>query len=65
MVTLKTDFAIFSRKTDAKIKLLKEIIARVQRGENVDVEGLLGTDDAEKEQEWGGGKVSFTLSLKL
>lgn len=39
-----------------KIGLLKELIDRVQRGENVDVEGMLGTGDEEKEREWEDGK---------
>jgi len=52
MIALKNDFAAFSRRADAKIGLLKEIIERIQKGEEVDVEGLLGTGDARKEKEW-------------
>lgn len=55
MVTLKNDFANFNRKVDSKITLLREIIERVQKGEDVDVEGLLGTGDVEKEREWEAG----------
>ncbi|KAH7078585.1 hypothetical protein FB567DRAFT_596183 [Paraphoma chrysanthemicola] len=40
------------RRAEAKIVLLKEVIERVQRGEDVDVEKMLGTGDAVKEKEW-------------
>jgi len=52
MIALRNDFAAFSRRADAKIGLLKEIIERIQNGEEVDVEGLLGTGDQKKEKEW-------------
>ena len=55
MIALRNDFTNFSRRADAKIGLLKEVIDRVQRGEDVDVEGLLGTGDVEKEKEWEDG----------
>lgn len=55
MIALKNDFANFSRKTDCKIALLKEVIERLQKGEEVDVEGLLGSGDLEKEREWEAG----------
>jgi hypothetical protein len=49
---LKQDKAHTLRKADAKIGLLKEIIERVQRGEDVPVESMLGTGSAESEKEW-------------
>ncbi|KAL2074393.1 hypothetical protein VTL71DRAFT_8171 [Oculimacula yallundae] len=52
MITLRNDFMAFSRRADARIGLLKEIIGRIQKGEKVDVEGLLGTGDAVREKEW-------------
>jgi len=52
MIGLRNDFAAFSRRADAKIGLLKEIIERIQSGEEVDVEGLLGTGDERREKEW-------------
>lgn len=61
MISLNNDFANFTRKTDARINLLKEIIDRVQRGENVDVEDLLGTGNAEKEQEWESGSAPIMI----
>jgi hypothetical protein len=57
MIALRNEFAAFSRRADAKIGLLKEIIERIQKGEEVDVEGLLGTGDKEREKEWEEGKL--------
>ncbi|KAL9044692.1 MAG: hypothetical protein Q9214_002186 [Letrouitia sp. 1 TL-2023] len=52
MVGLRNDYIAFSRKTDAKIALLREVIEKIRRGEEVDVKGLLGTGNKEKEQDW-------------
>ncbi|KFY91188.1 hypothetical protein V498_05597 [Pseudogymnoascus sp. VKM F-4517 (FW-2822)] len=52
MIALRNEFATFIRRADAKIDLLREVIEKVQNGEEVDVEGLLGAGNAEKEQEW-------------
>ncbi|EHK96042.1 hypothetical protein M7I_8258 [Glarea lozoyensis 74030] len=52
MIALRNEHAAFTRRADAKIGLLKEIIERIKNGENVDVEGLLGTGDAQREKEW-------------
>lgn len=42
----------FSRKTDAKLSLLREVVQRVKNGETVDVKGLLGTGNPKDEAEW-------------
>lgn len=63
MIALRNEFATFSRRADAKIGLLREVIERVQKGEDVDVEGLLGTGNAQKEQEWEEGMFACLLSL--
>lgn len=42
----------FSRKSDAKIAQLREVIKRVQSGEDVDVSKVLGTGDPTSEGEW-------------
>ena len=60
MIALRNEFTAFSRRADAKIGLLKEIIERIQNGEEVDVEGLLGTGDKEREREWEEGKIPCT-----
>jgi hypothetical protein len=55
MIALRNEFAAFSRRADAKIGLLKEVIERIQNGEEVDVEGLLGTGDKKR----SGKRVSL------
>ncbi|CAK7197430.1 hypothetical protein SEUCBS139899_000077 [Sporothrix eucalyptigena] len=52
MIALKKDFDTFMRQSDVKIGLLREVIERVQKGEKVDVERVLGTGDPAKEAEW-------------
>ncbi|RMJ25799.1 hypothetical protein PHISP_03314 [Aspergillus sp. HF37] len=52
MLALKHDFSAYTRSTDAKISLLREVIEKVQRGEEVDVRKMLGTGDEAKEREW-------------
>ncbi|KAI0512659.1 hypothetical protein F5B22DRAFT_300545 [Xylaria bambusicola] len=52
MIALKRDFATFMRRAEVRIGLLREVVEKLQRGEEVDVEKALGTGDAEKEQEW-------------
>ena len=63
MLTLRNEYSTFSRKADSKIKLLREVFDRVQRGENVDVEKILGTGNEEQEQEWRDGKRLDQLLL--
>ena len=59
MIGLRTGFAAYSRRADARLDLLKNVIERVQRGEDVDVEGLLGKGDEAKEREWEEGAVDL------
>ena len=49
---LKQERAHGLRKAEAKIGLLREVIERVQKGEDVDVEKVLGTGDEASEREW-------------
>jgi hypothetical protein len=60
---LKQDRGHSLRKADAKIGLLKEVIERVQRGEDVPVESLLGTGKEESEKEWAESKFHCLLLL--
>ena len=55
MIGLRNEFRNFSSKSEAKLEVLREVIERLKRGENVDVERLLGTGDAAKEREWEDG----------
>ena len=58
MIALRNDCMTFSRRAEAKIGLLREVIERVQKGEDVDVAGLLGTGDERQEKEWEEGERS-------
>lgn len=52
IISLKREMTNFSRKTETKLALLREVIKRVKNGEDVDVKRLLGTGDPQSEQEW-------------
>ncbi|KAI0481532.1 hypothetical protein F4859DRAFT_423825 [Xylaria cf. heliscus] len=52
MIALKRDYSTFIRRAEVRIDLLREVVEKLQRGEDVDVEKALGTGDAEKEVEW-------------
>lgn len=55
MIALRNESTASTRRADAKIGLLKEVIEKIQNGEEVDVEGLLGTGDKQREEEWEEG----------
>lgn len=57
MISLRQSFETFMRQTDVRIGLLKDVVERIQRGEEVDVEKALGSGNREKEQEWEDGKL--------
>ena len=63
MIALRNNFEAFTRRADAKVGLLREIIGRIQNGETVDVEGLLGTGDERREREWEEGMFGYTSYL--
>ncbi|KAI0847732.1 hypothetical protein F5Y00DRAFT_109113 [Daldinia vernicosa] len=52
MIALRKDFDTFMRRSEVRIGLLREVVEKLQRGEEIDVEKTLGTGDAEKEKEW-------------
>ena len=55
-MSLKSAMKTDSRKAEVKLELLREVIERVQKGEDVDVEAMLGTGDPKAEEEWWDGK---------
>jgi hypothetical protein len=59
MIALRKDFATFMRQSDVRIGLLREVVEKLQRGEEVDVEKELGTGDAEQELQWEQGPQSL------
>ncbi|KAF2225168.1 hypothetical protein BDZ85DRAFT_89495 [Elsinoe ampelina] len=52
LVSLKTHRLNYNQSTDAKLSLLREVIGRVKKGEDVNVEAMLGKGDPEREKEW-------------
>lgn len=52
MISLRKNFEAFMRRSDVRIGLLREVIEKIQNGENVDVEKVLGAGDPEREAEW-------------
>lgn len=57
MVQIKNDHANYVRSTEAKIRVLREVIERLQKGEDVDVKKMLGTGNETAEREWEEGKT--------
>lgn len=51
---LKQERAVETRRAEARVGVLREVVRKVQSGEDVDVEGLLGAGREETEKEWGG-----------
>lgn len=55
MIALKKDSEAFTRHADVRIGLLREVIEKIQNGEEVDVEKVLGAGDPRKEATWEEG----------
>lgn len=45
------------RRADVKIEILREVVDRLQRGEEVDVEGMLGVGNEKDEKSWEEGML--------
>lgn len=52
IIAVRREMLNFTRQTDAKLELLREVVQRVKNGEDVDVRRALGTGDPEQEKEW-------------
>ncbi|KAL6796970.1 hypothetical protein J3E68DRAFT_320494 [Trichoderma sp. SZMC 28012] len=52
MIALRNQTERYMRQSALRIAQLREVVQRIQNGEDVDVEKLLGTGDAQKETEW-------------
>lgn len=64
-VSLQNSFDQFSNETETKLALLREVVGLVQKGEEVDVEDMLGTGNPVKEREWEDGMIHKTLPYDL
>jgi hypothetical protein len=56
MIALKKGFETYMRQSEVRIGLLREVVEKLQKGEKVDVERVLGTGIPEKETEWEEGR---------
>lgn len=52
IIGVQNEYKTFMRKAEVKIAKLREVIEKLQRGEEVDVEKVLGTGDEAQELEW-------------
>lgn len=58
MISLRNRFDAHTRRSEVRIGLLREVIEKLQRGEKVDVEKVLGSGDPEREAIWEEGTLS-------
>ena len=59
MIALKHDFLNFSRRAEARLSQLREVVRRLQAGEEVDIATALGTGDEAQEKEWEDGDTPW------
>ena len=63
LISLKHEHKDFMRRTENRIDLLREVIERIERGEeDVDVEKLLGTGVESEEKAWEECELPYLLS---
>lgn len=55
MIALRNSTDRYKRQATVRIAQLKEIVERIQNGEDVDVEKLLGTGEPQRETDWEEG----------
>jgi hypothetical protein len=60
-IALRNGYAAFNRQADARIRQLRDVLDKLNRGEDVDVAAALGTGDPDSEKEWEECKVSHIL----
>lgn len=52
MIALRNQTERYMRRSTVRIGQLREVVKRIQNGEDVDVDKILGTGDAQKEADW-------------
>ncbi|RFU73893.1 hypothetical protein TARUN_8354 [Trichoderma arundinaceum] len=52
MIALRNQTERYMRQSSLRVAQLREVVQRIQNGEDVDVEKILGTGDPQKETEW-------------
>lgn len=56
MIALRNQTERYLRQSSLRVAQLREVVRRIQNGEDVDVEKILGTGDVQKETEWEEGE---------
>ncbi|KAK5941195.1 hypothetical protein PMZ80_006472 [Knufia obscura] len=52
IIQVKNDYATYSRRAELQLEKLREVVRKLQAGEEVDVEKVLGTGVPEEEEAW-------------
>jgi len=55
-MALQSGYQQFTQETEAKLAKLREVVRRIQNGEDVDVAAALGTGDKVQEKGWEEGQ---------
>ena len=56
MIALRNQTSRYLRQAGLRLELLREVVERIQKGEDVDVEKMLGTGEPQKEDDWAEGE---------
>ncbi len=57
-MALQNGYQQFTQETEAKLAKLREVVRRIQNGEDVDVAAELGTGDKVQEKGWEEGEYN-------
>lgn len=64
MISLRRNFEAFMRRSEVRIGLLREVVERIQNGEDVDVDQVLGSGDLEREAAWEEGECNTQMAAR-
>ncbi len=56
MIALRNQTSRYMRQAGVRLQQLREVVERIQNGEDVDVEKLLGTGEPQREADWEEGE---------
>lgn len=63
MIAMRHEHDDYMRRANVKVAVLKEVVDKLYRGEDVDVEGMLGVGDEKEEKSWQEGMLSGPIFL--
>ncbi|PHH82351.1 hypothetical protein CDD82_6253 [Ophiocordyceps australis] len=56
MIILRNQMDVYLRQSGVRLKVLREVVEKIQNGQEVDVEEALGTGNSQKEADWSKRK---------